>query len=59
MKAPYIPWFYILMNICFGVSIQSDLMGVFTGHLYYFTTEILPHLPNFKDKRPLATPQFL
>lgn len=59
LKAPYLTWFYMLINIMIGESIKSDLIGILIGHFYYYMTSILPKLPLFKDKYPFATPIFL
>jgi Derlin-2/3 len=47
LKAPYLTWFFILMNIIVGESIRSDIIGIFVGHTFYFLTDVLPKLPHF------------
>jgi len=59
LKAPYLTWFFMLLNIMVGESIKSDLIGILIGHFYYYMTEILPKLPQFKNKQPFATPSFV
>jgi hypothetical protein len=59
LKASYLTWFFVLMNIIVGESIRSDLVGIMIGHTFYFLTEILPKLPHFKDTNPMQTPKFM
>jgi Derlin-2/3 len=48
IQAPYLTWFFMLMNIMMGESVRSDLVGIFIGHAYYFMADVLPKLPSFK-----------
>lgn len=59
IKAPYLTWFFMLLNIMMGDSIKSDLIGILIGHFYYYMTEILPNLPKFKNLHPFSTPKFM
>jgi len=45
ITAPYLTWFFMLINIMVGDSILGDLIGIIIGHFYYYMTEILPKLP--------------
>jgi len=51
--------FFVFLEIIVGGSIESDLLGIVTAHVYYFFTEIYPKLPLTKDMHPLKTPQFI
>lgn len=46
----------MLLSLLMGNSIISDVIGVVTGHLYYFLIEIAPQAWNFNA---LKTPQFM
>ncbi|CAD8101545.1 unnamed protein product [Paramecium sonneborni] len=59
VKAQYMVWFFILINIITGRSIQSNLIGAFIGHTYYYFAYIVPKLPCFKGIHLLSTPKFL
>jgi Derlin-2/3 len=56
IKAPYITWFFILLQIVFGHSILNDIIGVAIGHLYYFFEDVYPKLKNSNGVRILKTP---
>jgi hypothetical protein len=59
LKAPYLTWFFMLMNIILGESIRSDVIGILIGHTYFFISDIMPKLPSFKGLEPLRTPKFM
>ncbi|CAK65426.1 unnamed protein product (macronuclear) [Paramecium tetraurelia] len=59
VKAQYITWIFIFLNIISGRSIQSNLIGALIGHTYYYFAFIVPKLHRFKGKQLLATPKFL
>jgi len=59
IRAPYLTWFFVFLEIIVGGSIESDLLGIITAHVYYFFTEVYPKLPFSKNKRPLKTPQII
>ena len=59
IRAHYMTWFFIFMNIIQGRSIRANIIGVFVGHTYYYLTAILPKLPHFKDISILSTPKFM
>lgn len=42
LKAFYLPWSMLAMDVIFGSSILPDLLGIFAGHLYYFLTVLHP-----------------
>jgi len=59
MKAPYITWFFILVDIMIGESIAYDVLGIAISHSFYFFHEVYPKLPLSKGKQVLKTPTLL
>jgi len=57
IKAPYITWFSMLMNIKRGEPISYDVIGIGIAHIFYFFHEVYPKLPQSKGVRVLKTPQ--
>ncbi len=56
MKNGYLPWAMLLLSVLIGGSILSDLIGIVTGHIYYFLKDLAPVLYGWDV---LKTPQFL
>nr|XP_016455956.1 PREDICTED: derlin-1-like [Nicotiana tabacum] len=42
LKAFYLPWAMLCLDVIFGSSIMPDLLGIIAGHLYYFLTVLHP-----------------
>ncbi|KAM0945719.1 putative derlin, Rhomboid-like superfamily [Dioscorea sansibarensis] len=42
LKAFYLPWAMLALDVIFGSPILPDLMGIIAGHLYYFLTVLYP-----------------
>ncbi|KAF6159549.1 hypothetical protein GIB67_032320 [Kingdonia uniflora] len=40
LKAFYLPWAMLALDVIFGSPIMPDLLGIMAGHLYYFLTAI-------------------
>ncbi|CAD8102689.1 unnamed protein product [Paramecium primaurelia] len=59
IKAQYMVWFFIFLNIISGRSIQSNLIGALIGHTYYYLAYVVPKLPRFQGLQLLTTPKFL
>ncbi|CAD8164558.1 unnamed protein product [Paramecium octaurelia] len=58
VRAQYMVWFFIMINIVTGRSVQSNLIGAIIGHTYYYFAYIVPKLPSFKGIHLLSTPKF-
>ena len=54
-KALYSPWVMVAIQIVTGNSITEPLMGIATGHLYFFLVTILPESHGFDL---IKTPDF-
>ncbi|OVA12465.1 Derlin [Macleaya cordata] len=42
LKAFYLPWAMLAMDVIFGSKLMPDLLGIIAGHLYYFFTVLHP-----------------
>ncbi|XP_009798903.1 derlin-1 [Nicotiana tabacum] len=42
LKAFYLPWAMLGLDVIFGSLIMPDLLGIIAGHLYYFLTVLHP-----------------
>ncbi|CAB4288348.1 unnamed protein product [Prunus armeniaca] len=42
LKAFYLPWAMLALDVIFGSPIMPDLLGIIAGHLYYFLTVLHP-----------------
>lgn len=56
LKAFYLPWAMLCLDVIFGSPIVPDLLGIIAGHLYYFLTVLHPLAGG---KTILKTPAFL
>ena len=61
-SAPYLPWAILGLSIFFGNPIETDLLGIVAGHIYYFFEFIYPAVANVRGwrlRRILYTPNVL
>ncbi|KAJ6822999.1 derlin-1 [Iris pallida] len=42
LKAFYLPWAMLALDVVFGSPLVPDFMGIIAGHLYYFLTVVHP-----------------
>ncbi|XP_010914944.1 derlin-1 [Elaeis guineensis] len=42
LKAFYLPWVMLSLDVIFGSPLMPDLLGIVAGHLYYFLTVLHP-----------------
>lgn len=42
LKAFYLPWAMLALDVIFGSPLVPDLLGIVAGHLYYFLTVLHP-----------------
>lgn len=42
LKAFYLPWAMLALDVIFGSPVAPDLMGIIAGHLYYFLAVLHP-----------------
>ncbi|KAI5662726.1 hypothetical protein M9H77_22049 [Catharanthus roseus] len=56
LKAFYLPWAMLCLDVLFGSQIVPDLLGIIAGHLYYFLAVLHPLATG---RNMLKTPQWL
>lgn len=59
VRAPYVAWTIVGINVLFGQSIAEDLLGIGIAHIFYFLNDVYPRLPLSKGKKLFQTPGFL
>ncbi|OVA04667.1 Derlin [Macleaya cordata] len=42
LKGFYLPWAMLALDLIFGAPLKPDILGIITGHLYYFLTVLYP-----------------
>jgi len=50
-NAPYLPWVLLLFSLLLGNSIETDLLGIVVGHLYYFFDYVYPQVADVRGWR--------
>ena len=61
-NAPYLSWALLLFSLFIGNPIETDLLGILAGHIYYFFAFVYPHVADrrcWKVRKILQTPQIL
>ncbi|KAJ4708560.1 Derlin [Melia azedarach] len=56
LKAFYLPWAMLTLDVIFGSPLIPDLLGIIAGHLYYFLTVLHPLATG---KNLLKTPKWV
>lgn len=57
IRAPYLPYVFLLLGFLFDGSILEDLVGILVGHVYYFLEDVFPRQEG--GFKLLKTPVFL
>jgi len=42
IRAPFLPWVFCGLSLLLGGEVQSDLVGIAVGHIYYFLEDVFP-----------------
>ena len=61
-NAPYLPWVLLLFSLFLGNPIETDLLGILVGHLYYFFDSVYPNIAEIRgwsQKKMIVTPFLL
>lgn len=59
IRAPYLPWFYLIISFLFESEFKKDFYGLVVGHLYFFLKDIFPRIKVTKGMRLVETPEFI
>jgi Derlin-2/3 len=43
-NAPYLPWILLLFSLFIGNPIETDLLGIVVGHIYYYLDFVYPQV---------------
>ena len=57
--APYLPWVLLGFSVLLGNSPAVDLMGIATGHVYFYLEDVFPHTATGRGRKVLHTPRVL
>lgn len=55
-SAPYLPWVLLLFSFVLGSNPTMDLLGILSGHIYYFLADVYPQMAGVSL---LETPRLL
>jgi Derlin-2/3 len=61
-NAPYLPWVLLLFSLFIGNPIETDLLGILVGHIYYFLVAVYPRVAEIRGwshQKILVTPSVL
>lgn len=56
-NAPYFPWVMLGLSVLLGSSPMRDLLGIGTGHVYFYFEDVLPRIMG--GRRYLRAPALL
>mmetsp|Transcript_36482 Transcript_36482/g.27047 ORF Transcript_36482/g.27047 Transcript_36482/m.27047 type:complete len:166 (-) Transcript_36482:27-524(-) len=56
-RAPFLPWFLMLLIAMLGFNPLNDLVGIAVGHLYFFLEDIVPKLHETWGVKVLRPPR--
>uniref|UniRef100_A0A7S4P9X3 Derlin n=1 Tax=Paramoeba aestuarina TaxID=180227 RepID=A0A7S4P9X3_9EUKA len=56
VPAPYLPYLFVLVSYALDNPIHDDVLGILTGHTFWFLADIVPKLTGYPV---LKTPGFL
>ena len=59
IRAPYLPWLYLLAAVIFQSDIKNDIIGIIAGHTIFFFKDIFPRIKEVKGKQILQTPNIM
>ena len=59
LRAPYLPWFYLVFSYMLESEFKNDLLGIIVGHIYFYLKDIFPRLTKSKGICLLNTPEFM
>lgn len=60
--APYLPWVILLFSLFLGNPVETDLLGIIVGHIFYYLDSIYPQVAAIRGwsvKRIIVTPSLL
>lgn len=61
-NAPYLPWVLLIFTLFLGNPVETDIMGVIVGHIYYFLEDVYPSIAAIRGwniKRVMVVPNII
>ena len=61
-RAPYLAWVLLLFSMFLGNPMETDLLGIIPGHIYYFLEFVYPFVADIRGwrwRKLLRTPNVL
>jgi len=52
-RSCFLPYFIFMMTLLSGYDVTLDLLGMIAGHVYYFFEDVVPRVPDTRNKRCL------
>ena len=59
LRAPYLPWFYLILSMLWDVDFKQDILGILVGHFYFYFKDIHPRIKKSSGMNLLKTPNFM
>jgi len=59
LRAPYLPWFYLMLSMLWDIEMKQDLLGILVGHFYFYFKEIHPRIKKSGGFNLLKTPNIM
>ena len=59
---PYLPWVMLIFSFIIGNPLETDLLGIVIGHMFYFLDHVYPKVAAVRGwsfKRLVRTPRVL
>ena len=59
LRAPYLPWFYLIFSFLLDSDFKYDLVGMIVGHFFFFFKDIFPRIKKLNNYQIMKTPNFI
>ena len=59
LRAPYLPWFYLVFSFLLDSDFKYDLVGMIVGHFFFFFKDVFPRIKKFNNYQIMETPNFI
>ena len=59
LRAPYLPWFYLIFSFLLDSDFKYDLVGMIVGHFFFFFKDVFPRIKKFNNYQIMETPNFI
>jgi Derlin-2/3 len=59
LRAPYLPWFYLIFSYLLESDFKHDLLGMIVGHIYFYFKDCFPRIKKTNGIQIFETPEIL